>query len=362
MKISCPATRIRPVFFCLIPLFFATVALAQTAPVPVFVYEVDEQPFVNEIEALGTLKANQNVVLTSTVTEYVTAIHFEDGQRVQKGKLLVEMDAAEELALKLEEQARSSEAKRQVDRLSQLTGQLATSESTLDAQKLEFQTSQARIKAIESQVRQRQIVAPFDGVLGQRDISIGTLVQPGTLITTIDDDSVMKLDFSVPEVFLSAIEIGVEIEALTNVWPDRVFLGRVASINSRVDPITRAISVRALIDNADKKLRPGMLMRVQLQSNPRNTLVIPEESVITRGKRQFVYTISENGNATSVNLSPVSLGVRRKGEVEILEGLKAGDRIVTHGISRIRTGTRVVIKARDDGNTELRALLDQASS
>jgi membrane fusion protein (multidrug efflux system) len=317
---------------------------------------------VNEIEALGTLKAKQNVVLTSTVTEYVTAIHFEDGQRVQSGELLVEMDAAEELALKLEEQARFTEAKRQVDRLTRLSGSGATAVSTLDEQKLEVQTSQARSKAIDSQIRQRQIVAPFDGVLGQRDISIGTLVQPGTLITTIDDDSIMKLDFAVPEVFLSAIDVGVEIEALTNVWPGRVFPGKVASISSRVDPVTRAITVRALIDNEDKQLRPGMLMRVQLQSNPRNTLVIPEESVITRGRKQFVYTIDEKEDATSVNLVPVSLGVRRKGEVEILGGLTVGDRVVTHGISRVRPGTRVVIKARDDGDTELRALLNQSSS
>ena len=352
----------RPVILGLAALLFATTAFAQRAPVPVFVYEVDSRPFVNEIEALGTLKANQNVVLTSTVTEYVTAIHFKDGQRVQRGKLLVEMDAAEELARKLEEQARLAEAERQVGRLTSLSGSGATSVSTLDEQKLESQTSQARIQAIESQIRQRQIVAPFDGVLGQRDISIGTLVQPGTLITTIDDDSIMKLDFAVPEVFLSAIEAGVEIEALTNVWPDRVFPGKVASISSRVDPVTRSISVRALINNEDKKLRPGMLMRVQLQSNPRNTLVIPEESVITRGRQQFVYTIDENGEATSVNLVPVSIGVRRKGEVEILDGLKAGDRIVTHGISRVRPGTQVVIKARDDGDTELRALLEQSSS
>ncbi len=362
MKSTYSAAAVKSAIFGLAALLLVNTAFAQRAPVPVFVYEVDNQPFVNEIEALGTLKANQNVVLTSTVTEYVTAIRFEDGQRVRKGELLVEMDAAEELALKLEEQARSSEAKRQVDRLSTLSGSGVAAESTLDEQKLELQTSQARIKAIDSQIRQRQIVAPFDGVLGQRDISIGTLMQPGTLITTIDDDSVMKLDFSVPEVFLSAIETGVEIEALTNVWPDRAFVGKVASINSRVDPITRAISVRALIDNDDRKLRPGMLMRVQLRSNPRSTLVIPEESLITRGRQHFVYTVDENDQATSVKLAPVSLGVRRKGEVEILEGLKAGDRVVTHGISRVRPGSQVVIKALDDGNTELSTLLNQPPS
>jgi len=361
MKLTDVTTNARPHILGLATLLFATTVFAQSAPVPVFVYEVDSRPFVNEIEALGTLKANQNVVLTSTVTEYVTAIHFEDGQRVQSGELLVEMDATEELAIKQEEQARSSEAGRQVDRLTRLSNSGATSASTLDAQKLDLQTSQARIKAIDSQIRQRQIVAPFGGILGQRDISIGTLVQPGTLITTIDDDSIMKLDFAVPEVFLSAIEAGVEIEASTKVWPE-VFQGKVASISSRVDPVTRSIMVRALINNEDKKLRPGMLMRVQLQSNPRNTLVIPEESVITQGRKQFVYTINENADATSVNLAPVSLGVRRKGEVEILDGLSAGDRVVTHGISRVRQGTRVVIKARDDGNTELRVLLNQPSS
>lgn len=343
-------------------------ALAQRAPTPVFVYEVTQQPFVNEIEALGTLKANQNVILTSTVTEYISDIHFEDGQRVKKGQLLVEMDAAEELALKLEEQARSAEAKRQVDRLTQLSARNATSQSSLDEQMLELQTSEARIKAIESQIQKRKIIAPFDGVLGLRDISIGTLLQPGTLITTIDDDSVMKLDFAVPELFLSIVHKGMEIKALSNVWPEQVFSGQVASISSRVDPLTRSVAIRALISNDQKKLRPGMLLRVQLHSNPRDTLVVPEESIITKGKQQFVYTIvtnsvenAENNHVASVNLSPITIGVRRKGEVEVLEGLAAGDRVVTHGISRIRPNSKVVVQANDDGNTPLTQLLKQSS-
>lgn len=350
--------------FSFIVLSITFPAFAQRGPTPVFVHEVSLQPFVNDVEALGTLKANQNVVLTSMVTEYITHIHFKDGQRVRKGQLLVEMDTAEELALQLEEKARLAEAQRQVDRLTQLSARNATSKSSLDEQKMKLQTSEARVEGIESQIQKRKIIAPFDGVLGLRDISIGTLAQPGTSITTIDDDSMMKLDFSVPETFLSEISTGLEIEAITKVWPEEVFVGNVASINSRVDPVTRSISIRAVIDNKEKKLRPGMLMQVQLQSQPRNALVIPEESVITRGRKQFVYTIDRAENTSqekisSVSLSPISLGVRRKGEVEILEGLKAGDQVVTHGISRIRPGSKVLIKANDDGNTTLSALLDQ---
>src|SRR5690606_30901560 len=150
---------------------------------------------------LGTLQANESVELSATVTERVTAIHFDSGQRVNKGTLLLEMDAAEEKALLAEQQSVLEEAKRQVERLKPLMERGAASQSAMDQAKLDLQTAKSRIAAIESRIQERRIVAPFDGKLGLRNISIGTLAQPGTLISTIDDDSIMKLDFSIPEIF-----------------------------------------------------------------------------------------------------------------------------------------------------------------
>lgn len=332
---------------------------AQQAAVPVFVATVERKPMVDEIEALGTLQANENVDLTSTVTELVSLVNFEDGQRVKKGDVLIEMDAAEEIALKAEEQSRIREAQRQIKRLEPLIAQGSASESAIDEQRLQLRTAQARMRAIESRIRQRQIVAPFDGVLGQRNISVGALSQPGRLITTIDDDSVMKLDFAVPEIYLPVLSKGANIVAKASAWPDQMFSGSIASVNSRVDTITRSISVRALLQNPHYKLRPGLLMRVQLQKNPRMALLIPEEALVAKGSNNYVMVVVAEGDKTTVKSVLVELGTRRKGEVEILSGLTEGDSIVTHGALRVRPGAAVKIKAVEQDNESLSELLEQ---
>ncbi len=332
---------------------------AQQAPVPVFVTTVKQQEFVDQVEALGTVQAFQNVALTSSVTEMITGIYFTDGQRVQRGDLLVEMDSSQELALKAEELAQLAEAKKQVERLKPLTSRGAASQAALDAQQLQLQTSQARLNAIEAQIKQRKIVAPFDGIVGLRNISVGALSQPGTLITTIDDDSVMKLDFSVPELFLSSLKKGHVINAKTSAWPNDVFSGEIFSVSSRVDPMTRSISVRAFIKNPDKKLLPGLLMRVELHNNVRQALVIPEESILNQGRKLFVYAIDESKpEAIKVSRVEIMLGARKKGFAEVISGLEVGQKIVTHGTLRLGPGRAVVIKAEDDGQKTLKQLLN----
>ena len=345
--------------FLMVTLTLPAIVYAQKAPVPVFVVNVERKAFVDEIEALGTLQANENVELTSTVTELVTKVNFEDGERVKKGDVLVEMDVAEEQALKAEEQSRLREAERQVNRLKPLIKRGAASKAALDEQEVEMQASQARMKAIESQIRHRKIIAPFDGVVGQRNISVGALVQPGTLITTIDDDSTMKLDFAVPEIFLSTLKKGVNIKATSSAWPDDVFTGTIFSVNSRVDPITRSVSVRALLQNPEYKLRPGLLMRVQLQKNPRQALVIPEEALVPKGDEHHVMMVVKEGDKTIVKDVVVEIGTRRKGEVEVIQGLEEGAQIITHGTLRVSAGAEVAVKAVDSDNESLTEMLGQ---
>ncbi len=342
-----------------ISLFLPVQAYAQQAPTPVFVTVVKQQPFIDQIEALGTLKANENVDLTSSVTERVTSINFDDGQRVTQGDVLVEMDSAEEEALLKEEQSRLAEAKRQVARLKPLIDRGATSQSTLDEAELEIQTSKARIIAIQSQINERRVTAPFDGKLGLRNISVGSMAQPGTLVTTIDDDSVMKLDFSIPEIYLPALNEGGVIQATTRAYPDVTFKGTVSSIDSRIDPLTRSISVRALLPNDEHKLKPGMLMRVKLEKNPRQALILPEEALVPKGDKNYVFTILDDGTSTSVKLNTVEIGSRRKGQAEILSGIQDGDQIVTHGTLRLQDGSAVTIKAVETGSEKLIDLLNQ---
>lgn len=356
-------TRVLTIFLAIpISYLLSGAAHAQNAPVPVFVTDVERQDFSDEIEALGTLQANENVELTATVTELVTRIHFEDGQRVEKGALLVEMDTAEERALQAEEQSRLEEARRQVERLKPLIARGAASKSALDEAELELKTAQARMKALDSRIAQRQISAPFNGVLGLRNISEGALVQPGTRITTIDDDAVMKLDFSVPEVFIAVLKPGMDIEAETDAYPGEIFKGTLSSVDSRIDPVTRAIAVRALLENPDFRLRPGLLMRVRLSKNPRQALLIPEEALLVQGERSSVFVVVPGeGDSPSAKAESrtVETGARRGGEIEILSGLKDGEQIVTHGTLKLRPGAAVIVKAVDSGNESLGALLKQ---
>lgn len=328
-------------------------------PTPVIVARVIQDDFVDRGEALGTLKARESVVLTSTVTEAVTAINFEDGQRVAAGDVLVEMTSAEEGALLQEERSTVNEAWKQVERLEPLVKQGAASKSLLDQRRREYETARARLKAVESRMDDRLVKAPFAGVLGLRNTSIGALLQPGTMITTLHDDSVMKLDFTVPSVFLPELHVGLPIKASARAYGDKVFDGEVSAVDSQVDPVTRSITVRALIPNPDGVLKPGLLMKVDLLKNRRQAIVVPEEAIITEGTGNSVFVIEgEQGQQKAVKRA-VKTAARRPGDIEITEGLSAGELVVTHGTFKLSEGAAVTVTAVEEGTEELPALLEQ---
>ena len=327
----------------------------------VFVANVERVFFVDEVEALGTLQAAENVNLTSSVTERIIKINFDDNQRVKRGHVLVEMDISEEKALLAEESYRLDEAQSQVERVRALVKRSSASRSTLDERERELNTAKARLGAIQSRIDQKRIVAPFDGVVGIRNISIGALAQPGMLITTIDDDREMKLDFSIPEVFLSSLTNGLTIEAKASAYPKRIFKGTVTSVDSRIDPITRSVMARAVLNNDDRLLKAGMLVSVKLNKNPRQTLIVPEEALVTIGNENAVMLVQEHAENVSVKRQVVELGARRKGSVEVLSGLKEGQQVVTHGTLKIRDGSSISIRAIEKDNEPLSELLIQNS-
>lgn len=336
----------------------------QKPATPVIVAKIDYQTFADEVEALGTLRGNESVELTSSVTETITKVNFEDGQRVKKGDILIEMDYSQEQAELSEEEFFIEETARRVKRLEPLAKRGAASETDLDASRRELNSAEARVKAIKSRISKRIIRAPFDGVVGLRNISVGTLAQPGFMLTTVDDDSVMKLDFSIPSVFLKTLRTGVKVEATARAFPGDIFTGKIASIDSRVDPITRTITARALIKNEEGLLRPGLLMRVELSKGERQALIMPEESIITEGDKKFALVAkkledSKNPNAQTVERREIQIGQRQFGVVEILNGLKKGDYVVTHGTLRARPGQPIKVTAVEKSNESLSELLKQ---
>lgn len=314
-------------------------------PAPVTVAAAEVRPLSDRIEALGTLRANESVNLTANVTEIVSDIEFQDGQRVKKGQVLARMEKDETHALLDEAVSTAEEAQRQYERTRQLSTQGAASTAQLDEARRVSETARARQLAIESRIKDRVITAPFDGVIGLRNISAGALVRPGDLIATIDDDAVMKLDFTVPASLLGSLRTGAPIEARAAAFGDRVFSGEVSSVDSRIDPVTRSVIVRATLPNPDRLLRPGLLMAVELLSSPRDALLIPEEAVLPQGRNAFAMTVEESSGAPVARRTAITLGTRRDGMVEVLSGLQPGARVITHGATRAMDGAAVEIQA-----------------
>jgi membrane fusion protein (multidrug efflux system) len=299
---------------------------------------VAQKPWADTIEALGTARANESVMITAKVTETVVRVNFEDGDLVEAGSVLVDLSGRVEVAGLAEAAAAYREAQRLYQRQQQLTQQQLIPASQLDTQRAAMESARARLDATRARLEDRVISAPFAGVLGFRQVSPGTLVTPGTTIASLDDVSVIKLDFAVPEAFLSALAAGQVITASSAAWPEREFSGQVTSVDSRVDPVTRAVTVRAELPNPDRELRPGMLLTVQVYRPERQALVVPEISVTQVAQSAHVFRVKDDATVEQVT---VKLGQRRSGEVEVIEGLAAGDRIVVDGTVKLRQGARI---------------------
>jgi len=293
--------------------------------------------FAHEVEALGTLRANESVDITAKVADRVAAIHFNEGQQVRKGDVLIELDNTEARADLAAAEAAASDSRSQYKRSQELFQTKALSEAQLDQLHATLLANEARVAAARSRLADRVITAPFNGRVGLRNVSLGGLVSPGGVITTLDDLSIVKLDFAVPEVFLSTLQPGLSVQALSTAYPNEPFTGRVASVATRVDPTSRAVTIRALIDNRDGRLRPGMFMTVKLVRQEGQALMLPEQAIVPENDQQFVYVV-EDGRA---HKRAIKIGRRRPGEVEVLEGVTADDGVVTDGTMNLRDDVAV---------------------
>ncbi|HKJ90241.1 MAG TPA: efflux RND transporter periplasmic adaptor subunit, partial [Oceanipulchritudo sp.] len=268
---------------------------------------IEEAAFGDTLEALGTTRAYESVLVTANVTEFVREIRFDDGEEVKAGDILVVLEKDEEEAALKSAKALLEERKASYNRARELEQQQALSTATLQERDALLQQIEGEIEAIEARLRDRVIRAPFDGTLGLREISPGALVRPGDTVTTIDDLSRIKVDFDAPSVFLSALRQGLEVEGRVAAYAETVFTGTVSMINSRVDPATRTVKVRAILPNEDRRLRPGLLMSIQLMKNPRSALLVPEGAIIQRGQESFVFALNRAGDKPIVEERRVEL-------------------------------------------------------
>ncbi|WP_317931033.1 efflux RND transporter periplasmic adaptor subunit [Halioxenophilus sp. WMMB6] len=330
-----------------------TAAPGAGRPAPLVVTgTVAEQFIVDEIDAIGTLQANESVIISAAVTEPVASVNFVDGQHVKKGDILVTLISDEQTAELAEAQANLQDAIRQLKRLEGIGSNLA-SKSDIDAARTRVDANQGKLEAIKARLKDRLITAPFSGVLGFRQVSVGALVTPGTEITTLDDISVVKLDFTIPEIYLGKIHSQNLVSGQSPAWPGEAFNGRVTSLDSRVDPDTRAIRVRAEIPNAEHKLRPGMLVNVTLYTDQYPALVVEESALIQTGNRSSVYVVKEDA---TVELRTVAIAKRLPGLVVVSSGVERGETIVVDGTLNLRPGAKVRIAGSEQSSLVKREL------
>jgi membrane fusion protein, multidrug efflux system len=311
--------------------------------VAVVTAHAEKKEFAYEVEALGTLRANEFVNITAKVADRVAAIHFTEGQQVRKGDVLIELDNTEARADLAAAEAAASDSRSQYKRSQELYQTKALSEAQLDQLQATLLANEARVAAARSRLADRVITAPFSGRVGLRNVSLGGLVNPGAVITTLDDLSVVKLDFAVPEIFLSTLQPGLTVEARSTAYTGVTFAGRVSGIDTRVDPTTRSVAIRALIDNRDGRLRPGMFMTVKLVRPEGQALMLPEQAIVPENEQHFVYVIADG----KAHKREIQIGRRRPGEVEVLQGLSADDGVVVDGTLNLREGVPVRVQGAD---------------
>lgn len=310
---------------------------------------VGTQAFTDRIEVLGVAKGRESVTLTSSNTEMVTAVRFRVGQDVRVGQVLVELRATEEEAQILQAQSNAGLAKLEADRWTTLANRGIASKQQADQFQAAYKSAQANLAAAEARRGDRVIRAPFSGVIGFSDIAPGALMSPGTAIATLDDVSVIRVDFDVPDRYLPVLRQGTRVSATSDAYPDQRHTGVIAQVDTRIDEKTRSIKARAEFRNPNRHLKPGMLIRVAIERGVRNAIAAPEAAVQFNGPQAFVYLIAARGPQTVAQQKPVVSGIIEGGFVEIKDGLSIGDRIIADGLNRIQPGMPVSVGAGAGG-------------
>ena len=293
--------------------------------------------FVDRIDAVGTARANEQVTLAAPVTERIERLNFDDGGYVTRGQIIAVLARGQESAQLEEARARAQEARQQLVRLELLKARGFATNSALDTQTALAAQARAQAASASASIGDRVIRAPFSGWVSLRNILAGAVVQAGTEIAQISDISRIKLDFAVPETLLAQVRAGQPITAIAAAYPDTPFRGTIASVDPVLSPETRAATVRAILPNGDRRLKPGMLLTVRIEATARTAPAVPELAVIGEGADSFVFTV-DGGVARRTR---ITTGQRQDGVVEVTGGLRPGQRIVTEGVVKLTDGQPV---------------------
>ena len=297
----------------------------------------------SRIEAVGTTFARKAVQIVPMASGQITDVLFATGDTVKTGDILVRLDQDIQRADLDEAKARLAEATLARQRTETLAKSNTVSKAAMEQQTAALAIAQAQLDRAERRLIDRKVLAPFDGVVGLKQIEVGTRVDDKTIITSLDDLSEVEIEFSAPETIFGALKIGMEISAKASAFPLRDFKGRITSIDSRIDTLSRSFKARAQVPNEDLALPSGMFMHLTVILSARENLMIPEEALVAEGDKSLVFLLSEGKAKRQL----VTIGERQFGSIEIVDGLQAGDQVITRGVQKLRNGKAV--KLAGDG-------------
>lgn len=307
-------------------------------PVEVAVARPEVAPVEDVLPAVGTVEPDERVVLQPEVAGLIEFIGFEEGQRVERGAVLFRLGSAKEEAQLALARAEMELARANLERARTLAGTRAISRQELDQMESMLVAREATFELENRRLAERTVRAPFEGVLGPRTVSVGQHVQAGAALVTLVADGRMKVEFRVPERHLGALDVGKEGRVRVAAFPGRTFDGEVSLIDPEVDAATRTVGVRLLVPNPDGRLRPGMFARVELVLGRREgALVVPESALVPSLDQFSVYRVEDS----RARLTPVTLGVRLPGKVELREGISRDATVVVSGTQKLVDGALV---------------------
>jgi len=303
------------------------------------VSEAKVQPVSESLSLVGTVVANEMVEIKAEIDGTVEEVRFEEGQEVNRGDLLLRLDEVKFAAILAEAEANFKLSRTTYERSKQLFHDKLISQQEHDQTAAVFQANEASLKLKERQLKDARILAPFSGVMSSRQVSPGQVISKNTTLTWLVDLDPVKVEFNVPERFVSQLRLGQAITIDVAAFPERPFHGEVFFIAPFIDPLLRSGLVKARLPNQGHELKPGMFANLDLTLRLKEkAIVIPETAVLSSGDRTLVYTVDRENLA---QIRPVKLGVRRSGLVEIVSGLQPGERVIVEGVQKVRPGGKV---------------------
>ncbi|MEL4178684.1 efflux RND transporter periplasmic adaptor subunit [Roseateles sp. PN1] len=293
-----------------------------------------------DAQAVGTLRARQSVTLKPEVSGRITKLGFVDGQRVRQGQVLVQLDDSLQAAQLQQAEAQASIARTNLARNRELLAQSFVSASVVDQALATLQVAEAQVALSRAQLGRMQVRAPFDGVAGIRAVNLGDYVKDGSDLIAVEDASTMWVDFRLPERFVPQLKLGQAVGLSLDALPGRTFTALVEALDTTLEANGRSLLVRAKLAGAHAELRSGLFARVRVEfSKHQNALLVPEEALVPQGGKQYIIKlVSDGAGGFKAQRIEAKLGLRMPGKVELLEGVQAGDRVVTAGQSKLLKG------------------------